>query len=89
MWRWVRPWWPVLRRLLPEVIFLVPGFGAQGGTAADVAPAFRPDGLGAIVNSSRGILFPFPPDATDWEAQVEAATGATIAALAPHRKMTR
>jgi len=72
-----------LRQLLPKVIFLVPGFGAQGGTAADTAAAFRPDGLGAVVNSSRGILFPFPPDAADWEAQVETAARATIAALAP------
>jgi orotidine-5'-phosphate decarboxylase len=71
-----------LRRLLPEVIFLVPGFGAQGGGVADVMPAFRPDGLGAVVSSSRGVLFPFAPDATDWEAQVEAAARATAAALA-------
>jgi orotidine-5'-phosphate decarboxylase len=70
-----------LRRLAPEVIFLVPGFGAQGGTADDVAAAFRPDGLGAIVNSSRGILFPFKPDDKEWEAKVEAAAQATIAAL--------
>jgi orotidine-5'-phosphate decarboxylase len=71
-----------LRKLLPEVIFLVPGFGAQGGTAADVAPAFRPDGLGAIINSSRGILFPFKSDEPRWEARIEEATRATIAALA-------
>jgi orotidine-5'-phosphate decarboxylase len=73
-----------LRQLLPEVIFLVPGFGAQGGTAADVAAAFRPDGLGAVVNSSRGILFPFAPDDERWEAKVEAAARATVAALARH-----
>lgn len=71
-----------LRKLLPEVIILVPGFGAQGGKAAEVAPAFRPDGLGAIVNSSRGILFPFQPDEPRWEARIEEATRATIAALA-------
>jgi orotidine-5'-phosphate decarboxylase len=71
-----------LRQALPEVIFLVPGFGAQGGTAADVAAAFRPDGLGAVVNSSRGILFPFAPEAGDWERQVEAAARSTAAALA-------
>lgn len=70
-----------LRRVMPEVIFLVPGFGAQGGTAADVAPAFRADGLGAIVNSSRGILFPFKPDDRNWEARIEEATRGTIAAL--------
>jgi orotidine-5'-phosphate decarboxylase len=72
-----------LRRLMPEVIFLNPGFGAQGGTAADVAAAFRPDGLGAIVSSSRGILFPFHADEPRWEARIEEATRATIAALAP------
>jgi orotidine-5'-phosphate decarboxylase len=71
-----------LRKLLPEVIILVPGFGAQGGKAAGVAPAFRADGLGAIVNSSRGILFPFQPDESRWETRIEEATRATIAALA-------
>jgi orotidine-5'-phosphate decarboxylase len=71
-----------LRQALPEVIFLVPGFGAQGGTAADVAAAFRPDGLGAVVSSSRGVLLPFAPEAADWERQVEVAARATAAALA-------
>jgi orotidine-5'-phosphate decarboxylase len=72
-----------LRQALPEVIFLVPGFGAQGGGAADVAAAFRPDGLGAVVNSSRGILFPFDPADPGWEGRVAAAARATVAALAP------
>jgi orotidine-5'-phosphate decarboxylase len=72
----------VLREAMPEVPFLVPGLGAQGGTAADVAPAFRPDGLGAVVNSSRGVLFPFAPTEPRWEQHVEAATRATIADLA-------
>jgi orotidine-5'-phosphate decarboxylase len=72
-----------LRKLLPEVPFLVPGFGVQGGTASDVAAAFRPDGLGAVVNSSRGILFPFHPTERNWEARVEAAARATIDVLAP------
>jgi orotidine-5'-phosphate decarboxylase len=71
----------MLRKQMPEVLFLVPGFGAQGGKAEDVAPGFRPDGLGAIVNSSRGILFPFKPDEPRWEASIEEATRATIAAL--------
>jgi orotidine-5'-phosphate decarboxylase len=73
----------LLRQALPEVVFLVPGFGAQGGGGADVAPAFRADGLGAVVNSSRGILFPFAPSDSAWEAKVEAAARATVAALAP------
>ena len=47
----------VLRRELAKTFFLVPGYGAQGGTAADVARTFTAAGDGAIVNSSRGILF--------------------------------
>ncbi len=45
-----------LRKALPDTIFLVPGYGAQGGAAADVAMGFDGNGLGAIVNSSRGIM---------------------------------
>jgi orotidine-5'-phosphate decarboxylase len=48
-----------LREMLPETIFLVPGYGAQGATAKDVAAAFRADGQGAVVNSSRGIIFAY------------------------------
>src|SRR5205085_1613554 len=43
----------LLREQMPGVIFLLPGFGAQGGTAEDVRAAFRQDGLGAVVSSSR------------------------------------
>ncbi len=62
-----------LRVLMPHCWFLVPGYGAQGGNAADVQVAMRPDGLGAIVNSSRGITFPFQPDDPDWEAKISTA----------------
>lgn len=70
-----------LRRAMPHTWFLVPGYGNQGGTAADVAGAFDSSGLGAIVNNSRGIIFAherpefsqqFGPDR--WQAAVEAAT---------------
>jgi len=71
-----------VRAALPESFILVPGFGAQGGSAADTAPAFRSDGLGAIVNSSRGIIFSFAPGDADWESKIEAATRQTIAELA-------
>ena len=63
-----------LRKQLPDVWFLVPGYGAQGGTAKDVAAAFRGDGLGAIVNSSRGVTFPFQPDDPNWERKIAEAT---------------
>lgn len=45
-----------LRQLMPHTFFLVPGYGAQGGTAEDLSVCFDRDGLGAIVNSSRGII---------------------------------
>ena len=62
-----------LRAALPRVWFLVPGYGAQGGTAADVRAGFLPNGLGAVVNSSRGVVFPFAPDDADWEGKIVAA----------------
>ncbi len=48
-----------LRKIMPHSIFLVPGYGAQGGGAEDVKPCFNDDGLGAIVNNSRGIIFAY------------------------------
>jgi orotidine-5'-phosphate decarboxylase len=77
----------VVRRLIPNVVFLVPGYGAQGGDAGDVAAAFLPDGTGAVVNSSRGIISCFEPDDVKWEEKVEAATKAAIADLARHTPM--
>ena len=46
----------ILREKMPYTFFLVPGYGAQGATAEDLKPCFNKDGLGAIVNSSRGII---------------------------------
>ncbi|HHW08946.1 MAG TPA: orotidine-5'-phosphate decarboxylase [Firmicutes bacterium] len=48
-----------LRRLMPHTFFLVPGYGAQGGDAASVRHAFLPDGSGAVVNSSRQVIFAY------------------------------
>ena len=45
-----------LRKIMPKSYILVPGYGAQGGTGKDLVPFFDKDGLGAIVNSSRGII---------------------------------
>ena len=45
-----------LRRLMPHTFFLIPGYGAQGGTAKDIIGAFDKTGSGAIVNSSRGLM---------------------------------
>ncbi|MFT4105395.1 MAG: orotidine-5'-phosphate decarboxylase [Lacrimispora sp.] len=53
----------ILRKLMPNTYFLVPGYGAQGGTAEDLKPCFNEDGLGAIVNSSRGIIAAYKTEA--------------------------
>ena len=45
-----------LRELMPHTYILVPGYGAQGGSGSDLKNFFNSDGLGAIVNSSRGII---------------------------------
>lgn len=44
------------RSRMPHTMFLVPGYGVQGGTAADAAALFNADGTGAVINSSRGII---------------------------------
>ena len=63
-----------LRAAMPRVWFLVPGYGAQGGSAAAVKAEYLPNGLGAVVNSSRGITFPYHPGEVNWKSRiVEAA----------------
>lgn len=63
-----------LRQSYPHLWLLVPGYGAQGGTAEEIRQAaFRDDGLGAIVNSSRGVVFPFHPHDPDWERAIRTA----------------
>jgi orotidine-5'-phosphate decarboxylase len=52
----------VLRKVMPKTYILVPGYGAQGGQAKDLAPFFNEDGLGAIINSSRGIIAAYKMD---------------------------
>jgi len=70
-----------LRQVMPSAPLLVPGYGAQGGTAEDVAKAFRHDGSGALINNSRGIIFahlkePFKSQFGEkhWQDAVLAAT---------------
>ncbi len=68
----------VLRKLMPQSYFLVPGYGAQGGGAKGVLPCFNKDGLGAIVNSSRGIMCAYKKG--DWKEEqfAEAARAEAI-----------
>ena len=66
---------------MPHTWLLIPGFGAQGGTAKDCAAAFDANGLGAIINNSRGIIFAHSRQGSKdrfgparWQEAVEAAT---------------
>lgn len=51
-----------LRKIMPKAYILVPGYGAQGGKGSDLVNFFNKDGLGAIVNSSRGIIAAYTKD---------------------------
>ncbi len=67
-----------LREIMPETLFLVPGYGAQGAGAEDIKHCFNKDGLGAIVNSSRGIIFAYENAGYTEDAYDEAAKDAVI-----------
>lgn len=62
-----------LRGALPHTFFLVPGYGAQGGGAKDVVPAFDKNGDGAIINSSRGIMCAYQKNDCDEQDYAKAA----------------
>lgn len=68
----------ILREIMKQSYFLVPGYGAQGGGAMGVKPCFNEDGLGAIVNSSRGIMCAYKKG--DWKEEqfAEAARAEAI-----------
>lgn len=75
-----------LRERMPDTIFLVPGYGHQGGGAADACAGLRSDGRGAIVSSSRAILGAWQSSGTDdWAAAAGDALDAMNAELEPHR----
>lgn len=77
-----------LRAELPGVLFLVPGYGAQGGSAQDVAGAFDADGLGALINNSRGLTSAYARPAYQarfgdaWQRAIEQAVRGMIDDLA-------
>ncbi len=75
-----------LRTLMPDTIFLIPGYGAQGGTAAAALAGARPDGRGAIVNSSRGIIGAWQvTGSSDWAGAARGALDVMNADLATAR----
>ena len=77
-----------LRALMSKCIFLVPGYGAQGLSTADIATCFNPDGTGAVVNASRSIIYAFDDPKYEqhrkesWVKAVEAACRDFVADVA-------
>ncbi|GDY11884.1 orotidine 5'-phosphate decarboxylase [Planctomycetota bacterium] len=72
-----------LRELMPDTMFLVPGYGAQGGSAADALAGRRSDGRGVLVNSSRGIIAAWQrADTQRWDEAARGALDAMNADLA-------
>mgnify|MGYP003734455571 CR=1 FL=1 len=67
-----------LRSVLPRSVFLVPGYGAQGGTADDVAAAFDGNGRGAVVSASRSLTYASGPVGGDPTGAIDAARGAVV-----------
>ena len=71
-----------LRERMPDTLFLVPGYGAQGGGAADAVAGSRPDGRGIVVSSSRAICGAWQEDGSeDWAGAAARALDAMNAAL--------
>lgn len=68
-----------LRKIMPHTFFLVPGYGAQGGTGADLKGFFDKDGRGCIVNSSRGIIAAYKKNEKYGDNVGEAARDAALA----------
>jgi len=66
-----------LRALMPHALILVPGYGAQGGTAQSAAACFHDDGMGALVSSSRGITYAHTDDGISRQAFAELVRGKT------------
>ncbi len=62
-----------LRELMPQQLFLVPGFGAQGGGAEDVKACFKPDGTGAIITASRSVIYAHETSSSEWRVAVKDA----------------
>lgn len=76
-----------IRELMPRTIFLVPGFGAQGRTADEVKQCFHPDGTGALITSSRGVIYAYEQEThkkthgDNWRACVEAGCKELVDAI--------
>ena len=78
-----------LRKRMPDAVFLIPGYGAQGGTIEDIRPALREArtkssaaSMGVLVNASRSVLYPKGGmDASDWRRPIEDAAKQLVGEL--------
>ena len=74
-----------LRERMPNTLFLIPGFGAQGGTASDVAGGLDEEGLGGLINSSRAVIFAYQQDRyakLKWQDAIRQAAVDTVDRIA-------
>jgi orotidine-5'-phosphate decarboxylase len=71
----------ILRKIMPRTFILVPGYGAQGGKGADLVHFFNEDGLGAIINSSRGIIAAYQQEKYERYGEVGYADASRAAVL--------
>ena len=81
-----------LRQRMPNTLFLIPGFGAQGGTASDVAGGLDEHGLGGLINSSRSVIFAYQQEqyaALDWQDAIRQAAQDTIDRIADGTSASR
>ena len=81
-----------LRQRMPNTLFLIPGFGAQGGTASDVAGGLDKDGLGGLINSSRAVIFAYQQDQyakLKWQDAIRQAAVDTVERIADGTSASR
>ena len=81
-----------LRERMPNTLFLIPGFGAQGGTASDVAGGLDEDGLGGLINSSRAVIFAYQQDRyakLKWQDAIRQAAVDTVERIADGTSASR
>ena len=79
----------ILRKIMPKSFILVPGYGAQGGKGADLVHFFNEDGLGAVINSSRGIIAAYQQEQYAEYGQRGYADAARAAVIAMREDIAR
>lgn len=71
----------LFREAMPTSLFLVPGYGTQGGTGKDITNAFNSDGLGALISASRSIIFAYEKNKLQTREEVQLAIKSAVKAM--------